>query len=491
MPSGTPKIERKPPDDDSLDELPPMDGDAGDEAEPAAGAADLDPDDAAGGGLDDSTGENDPYDPAELDLDENDSGWLAEPADNPELDLGDVAIVDLANEPPAAEDAEEPGVKGEDFGLGGGPEHGGLDAGDEGPVDDDEELREEDLPDLDADAEGDVDDAVLVDPGFAADEPAGLPWAAEPWPRVGAPVAIAAATAVACAPRGALAAGRADADEASLVRVDLEGTTQAVTPDGLDATDVRALAVRGERVAAIMDDGRVLVSDDGAATFDELTWEGEDVAGAELAWAGDELWVRSRVGGLWVWRDGAEAAERVEPGGKPGVVVALAGDGGASIAALVADDAGRVARVARMGPAAAQAPVREPAEPPDPHGLPAILAARGAHAAYLARRGVVRSLGGGPWTRHVWDGRVTALAFVDAAGTLVAATYSDTDDTTALVLLDPAASAARVVARIGAARADASSDDGGAGRVVALAYDDTRAVIWVAGRFGVAAYAVR
>src|SRR5258708_4949308 len=82
---------------------------------------------------------------------------------------------------------------------GGAPEHGGLDAGDEGPLGSDEELREGDLPRLDADEEGDVDDATLIDSGFAADAPVGLPWAAEPWSRVGAPVALTAATAVACA----------------------------------------------------------------------------------------------------------------------------------------------------------------------------------------------------------------------------------------------------------------------------------------------------
>jgi hypothetical protein len=58
------------------------------------------------------------------------------------------------------------------------------------------------------------------------------------------------------------------------------------------------------------------------------------------------------------------------------------------------------------------------------------------------------------------------------------------------------------VARIGPARAQAGADavpgaeDGLEGletdaRVLALAYDDARGVVWVAGGFGVAAFAVR
>jgi hypothetical protein len=81
---------------------------------------------------------------------------------------------------------------------------------------------------------------------------------------------------------------------------------------------------------------------------------------------------------------------------------------------------------------------------------------------------------------------VTALAFVDDAGTLAVASYSDADDTTALVRLDAAGRAA-VVARIGPARAEGEAD----GRVLAMDYDEARGVVWVAGGFGVAAFAVR
>jgi hypothetical protein len=135
-----------------------------------------------------------------------------------------------------------------------------------------------------------------------------------------------------------------------------------------------------------------------------------------------------------------------------------------------------------------------------------VFAARGAHAAYAGRRGVVRRRDDGTWEARAWEGRVTALAFIDDRGTLVASTYSEVDDTTALVRLDASPSdAPTVVARIGPAplveaisdaargtrdeRDDGDRDEGG--RVLALAYDDARGVVWVAGGFGVAAYAVR
>jgi hypothetical protein len=485
MPAETPKIEPTDRDDEALDDLPPMDGDGSDERPPEAGPDDVPGDGPADGGLDDSTGEGDPVDAEELDVDEGQGGWLEEPADNPELDLGDVAVDDVAAEGTAADDAEEPGVQGEDFGLGSGAEHEDLDAGDEGPVDPDEELREQDLPELDADDEGEVEEGSLVDPAFAPEEPAGLPWAAEPWARVGAPVPLASAIAVACADRGAIVVGVGDAGEPALVRVDLEGTAQTATPAGLDVARVRSLAVCGRQVAALVD-GAVLLSLDAGTSFAEVPWARSDFEATEIAWAGDRLWVRSRHGAL---RSGTASGVSPEGGvraGDPSAVVALAGDRGESVVALVADDAGRVRSVLRAGDAV----VREVVSPPEPHGQPAILAARGAHLAYVGHQGVVRRVAGGEWTRHAWEGLVTALAFVDDAGTLVAATYSSGDDTTAIVSLDPATSAVRVVARIGPSHGQGIAEDGGDGRVASLAYDDARMVLWVAGGFGVAAYAV-
>ncbi|HEX3343909.1 MAG TPA: hypothetical protein VHS09_05015, partial [Polyangiaceae bacterium] len=166
----------------------------------------------------------------------------------------------------------------------------------------------------------------------------------------------------------------------------------------------------------------------------------------------------------------------------------------------LADDGGRVTGLVRARGTHDGAVEHEALDAPEPVGLRAVLAVRGAHVAYASRRGgVVRRGAGGAWTVHAWEGSVTALAFVDDAGTLVAATYSAADDTTALVCLE-AAGRAHVVARIGPARvpagADVAADDGEGpldadARVAALAHDDARGVVWIAGGFGVAAFAVR
>ena len=482
-------------DDEDLEELPPLDGDVRDGPEPEPEAGELLGDDGDGS-LDDSTGEDDPVDTDELDLEEREKGWLEEPTDAPDLDLGDVAIVDFGGAAPAAEDADEPGVGDEDFGLGNAPERGGLDGGDEGPVDADEELREADLPQLDADEEGDLEDAALVDAGFAADEPVGLPWAAEPWSRVGAPVALASATAVACAGRGALVAGREEGGAAEIVRIDLEGTSQSLATTGLDVGTVKALAVEGDVVAALVDRGRLMVSHDGGASFAPTA---EGIAATDLALVAGALWVRTTGGGLAVIR---ETAVDVQPGTVgPGSISAMTRDAGAGVAALVSDDTGRVSGLVRARGTNDGAVEHEGVDGPDGVGLRAVLAVRGVHVAYAGRRGgVVRRGVDATFVTHLWDGRITALAFVDDAGTLVAATYSETDDTTALVCLD-AGGRARVVARIGPARGQpgadgAASEDGIDGletdaRVLALAHDDARGVVWVAGGFGVAAFAVR
>ncbi len=76
-------------------------------------------------------------------------------------------------------------------------------------------------------------------------------------------------------------------------------------------------------------------------------------------------------------------------------------------------------------------------------------AVRGGLVAYGARKGgIVRGGKGKPWSPVVWEAKVTALAFTDDAGTLAVATYSEADDTTALVRVGSAGEAL-LVARIG------------------------------------------
>ena len=495
---------------DDLEELPPLDGDAGDAPDGEPDAEDpLDHHLREGNaGLDDTTGEDDPVDVDELDIARGEKealegGWLEEPADSPDLDLGDTAIAIFGEDASPPDDVDQPMGADEDFGFGASPERGGLDAGDEGPLDADEELREGDLPDLDADDEGDMDDAQLVEAGFAPEESVGLAWATEPWSRVGAPVALVAATAVACAGRGALVAGRTEGGATELVRIDLEGTSQSLAMAGLDAGTVRALAVEGEVVAARVDGGRILLSHDGGGSFTPIT---ADVAAADVALVSGALWVRSRSGGLLVIHGTAPPKACAARG----ALAAMARDVGAGVACIVANDGGQVTGLLRASGTNDETIVHELLDAPQARAVGALLAVRGMQIAYAGRRGgVVRRNAGGDWTTHVWEGRVTALSFVDDAGTLVAATYSEADETTALVCLEARRvgreSHASVVARIGPSRVDLGYGDGREeqetsesgervetdARVLAMAHDDARGVVWVAGGFGVVAFAVR
>lgn len=469
------------PGEDELDELPPLDGDANDAPE-AEFAVEIDGlDDEGEASLDDTTAEDDPADDAELDLDESDGGWLDEPNETPDLDLGDVAITDFGEGEASAEDADEPGTGDEDFGFGDAPEHGGLDAGDEGPLDEDEELREQDLPALDADEEGDLEDAALVDEGFAADEPLGLPWAATPWERVGAPLALVGARAVACAGSGAIVAGRTEAGEAQLLRVDLEGASQALPAVGLAPAGLAMLAVEGPTVAAVADDGAVLVSRDEGQAFVTTPLTSAGLHAAQLALVGGSLWIRTRAGALLFAP--AEGELRREP--VPGAVCALTGGlrAGEDATALVVDPEGRPTALLRGSVDGALSRDTLEGGQPAQSGL---LAVRGRAFAYAARRGgVVRCDASGRWESVEWPGHVTAIAYV-GDDALLAATYSDGEDSTTLVHVG-ADACPRVVARLGAMRDDVDSD----GRVVSMAYDEAHGVVWLAGGFGVAVLSVR
>jgi hypothetical protein len=482
------------PEDDELDELPPIDGDGGEDAETprdVEGIDDPGADEKGDASLDDSTGEDDPLDAHALeglDGDETESGWLDEAADSPDLDLGDASLLETGDEADSLEDAEEPLAPDEDFGIAEEGERTGLDFAEEGPVDADEELRDEDLPALDADdapdEEGRPEDDGLLDERVIAEEPLGLPWAAQPWTQVGPPLGLSSVglpggiTAMACAARGVLVTGRAATGAHEVIRVDLEGGRQVLTAEGLRGLRVAALAAEGDAIAAVVDGGRLLLSSDGGERFDVVPVP-EGVAAADVALASGVLWVRTRTGSLLSALPGKLPERRVVPG----TVVSLSADSAGGVVALAIDEAGRPATLVRglaSGTAACEA-VQAPAGRPG-----SSLAARGLHVAYvLARGGIVALSGGGAWNRLSLESRVSALAVADDRGTLVVATYAESDDATGLVRLDEAG--ASLVGRLGPARDDAEAD----GRTLALAIDDPRGVVWVAGGFGVAAFAIR
>lgn len=138
------------------------------------------PEDGLGDAFDDATGEGDPHE--SLVVDGAEVGWLDDSDTAGGLDVGpfDVAI---EAEGRVLEDDE---ADGRTDGLGdliGTDEVFVADGGEEGPLAADEELREEDLPALDADEDGDVPDELLLDraPLGSDDE---LRWDDRAWERV-------------------------------------------------------------------------------------------------------------------------------------------------------------------------------------------------------------------------------------------------------------------------------------------------------------------
>jgi len=166
------------PESDDLD-LPPLDGE---DDQPGATDEDddeLDASDDGGDALDDSTAEDASFEDTVTEGAEG--GWLADSEGDPSVDVG-AFDVGLGDEGKILED-DEPDNRPVEEDASVAEEHVTADGGEEGPLGDDEELREEDLPALDADDDGDVEDAALFDGALLAGDEE-LRWDDRAWARV-------------------------------------------------------------------------------------------------------------------------------------------------------------------------------------------------------------------------------------------------------------------------------------------------------------------
>jgi hypothetical protein len=267
-------------------ELPALDGED-DGTHDVAAQDDLDDDgdfgEDSGDAFDDTTGEDGPLD--ELTVEGAEDGWLLDAETAGTLDVGPF---DIAIEPEGKvlEDDEADGRGGlED--LFAAEEVFVVDSGEEGPLADDEELREEDLPALDADDDGDVPDEDLFE-GSAIGSDSDVRWDDRAWSRA---TALDPATADEADDSGVLAVPGEDsaqtARDAAWKRLEESGRAMAATfvPGGsvvvaLSTPDrSRALVVRiqpdGEaRIIAEVDPRASKAEDDGEAcvvTF--LRWD--------------------------------------------------------------------------------------------------------------------------------------------------------------------------------------------------------------------------
>jgi hypothetical protein len=166
-------------DEDSLTDLPPLDG--GDEDEAVPEVEDFEGDDVKSGegDLDDTTGELDPAEFLPDSLDASTGNAMADAEESRDLDVG--GIDPLGDESESLlTDNDEPGTEGELLDID-EQEEGVRDAGEEGPTHEDDGQSLGDLPPMDADEEGSLEDEAFFD--GIADEIA-APWADDAWEKI-------------------------------------------------------------------------------------------------------------------------------------------------------------------------------------------------------------------------------------------------------------------------------------------------------------------
>ncbi len=242
--------------DDEIDPLPPIDGDEGDQVLGGEDEID-DPDEEESNALDDATGEDDPIEDEDFGDDEStaigdDAEGLGDPTD-------DVASFDGDSEP-FTEGDDAPGIGGDEYGLDEVDQNPAMnDGGEEGLEEEDEALRAEDLPPLDAD-----DEAEQSEDGFfeRLDVRDGLLWETPPWELVLAHP-LEGVTALAAGDAGAYVFAR------KLIWLSEHGQARDLPARGLGGRVLELVASAG-LIDAVSEGGRVVRSTDDGASFAAL-----------------------------------------------------------------------------------------------------------------------------------------------------------------------------------------------------------------------------
>jgi hypothetical protein len=170
---------RLPVDDETLTELPPLDDEG--EGDPRPFADDEPELEEEGDPLDDasaSLGDDG------LEVDDVDSSHSLDDDAGLDDDASASDLDPLHGEDGLARDLEEPGIGDEAFDIEDGVLHDvSTDKGEEGPSEADEELRAEDLPELDADDDGEAAEVTFYEPTPYVSVPRGLgfSWADRAW----------------------------------------------------------------------------------------------------------------------------------------------------------------------------------------------------------------------------------------------------------------------------------------------------------------------
>ncbi|MFO0677744.1 MAG: hypothetical protein U0169_14505 [Polyangiaceae bacterium] len=484
---------RVPDDDDLESELPPLDG-GSEEAESGAFDDDVDdePTDAADDPFDDAAfGDDDDH---ELDPDDGTSGASADDADD--LDVGESEGLDVDEESLAATDAAEPdqGLP-LDFGLEEDRGSGLLDAGEEGPQVEHDDLSRQELPDLDADetGEGEGEGDASLATWFVPPEDVTHAWDDRAWERAVVPLRIGPVHWVAKTLAKDMSEDEGDASLAvafgrALVIVSSDGRSALPEARGLGSIAVARGAVSGDRVVLVAAGGDVHVSDDLGETFVSLATrvatEGSSAprSVADVAFASETLYVVASAGMLFASVDGGHTL-RPEMAGRRFAAAGRALDG--SLLLLEKGEGGTPAAVVRWSgrgaPTTRAIPTLGRGLRTD--GRVRVVGSGGAASAFLIPEiGVFRALDGQDFTCLEGTKTATALAMLSNDGTLIVALGNADDEASHLVRFD-AHGTARIVAELG----PESKEDETVGPTFDLAWDPESAVLWAAGRYGLVA----
>jgi hypothetical protein len=479
--------------------LPPLDGELGDaeQGEPDAERLDDDeiPKDDGGDPFDDATGEGDVA-PDLLESGasgEDDAASLLDGGEADGLDIGAPDLVRALGDDDSArltDEGRDDDRPHEDYGLGEERAASALDAGEEGPETDDESLSDDGLPPLDQDDDGALDAAESFFDGDLSEAHASRrPGWSTLWERFGQELSLPPSRGLARVRGGVLSAGR------ELVRVDLEGAVERLAARGLRGGETTRVLVAGEDIYVTTERGGLFASRDRGASFAAVSgWRehvrpDEAAAGLDVVSSVDgSLWGRTAQGSLLSCS--GDGGERWEKADVDGFVHAVGTDEAGNVVALVSG-LGAIEVLRRALPRGAWSRTAIPADLlASPVTGAVTLAAHGASVAVAVEgEGVVRSIGGGAWSRLAGVSAPTAMVMLDASG---------------VVVLGDGRAGARLVCvgADGESRAVAVWDagegaDGGDGAdehaeadagVTGIAVDDAHEVVWVGGAFGVAAF---
>ncbi|MCU0690844.1 MAG: hypothetical protein MUF54_05520 [Polyangiaceae bacterium] len=414
-----------------------------------------------------------------------------------DLDIGDLASDFAQYGETSCDDDDEGGFVGEDasVGISDVPAFGSDD--DDGQADSDpsdSEIDERAFPELDSDDELDLPGGLDIGEDGFPDEPAAPEWADVRWERVSTPLVAVPMASVVVADSIVLAAG----EGAVRLLADGQGTMTSdwIVADGLARGELISCCTSADRGGVVLlATARTLFrSCDGGRTIQAVAAPIATVSGAGLA----SVCLGSPDSGLvYVIRhDGALLASWDD------AATWRVMDGIEAVGAVCSDERGSV-----------QLLVRQPSGArllgSDREGcwsslklneLPSEVDLR--QAKLLAKRGSVIALGeasgritvswdaGETWITRRVPHTVCALAVVPK-DLVVGAVYAESEDKSYLFRVTRAGTVELVadlspdVAADGSQEADESE---GLGQASALAWDNNRGVLWVAGRFGLVAW---